>query len=146
MRFIHSAANYLYLKGYLRVAFQGLLEQEFLLERLYEEAFSWFPSSLEMMRRGRYPLPVSYYLLTFERDALGAVSGLGWLYCKDQSITLKDPGITARPNQVDLLGFRVSGFSTNHRGCRGILPQILDRDLCQGGLRGLPRSRWNVSF
>ncbi|KAI1120719.1 putative D-aminoacylase [Nemania abortiva] len=87
-----STSNPLFLEiyefeGHLRVAFQGLPEQEFLLEWLYEDVFSWFPSSLEMMRRGRYPLPVSYYLLAFERDALGTVYGLRWPYSEDESTT-----------------------------------------------------------
>ena len=71
--------------GSLEIAFQGLQEEEFLLERLYEDVFSWFPSSQEMARRGRYPLPVPYYLLTFQRDALGTVSGLRWPYSENES-------------------------------------------------------------
>jgi hypothetical protein len=62
--------------GRLRVAFQGQPEEEFFLEPLYEDVFSWFPSSLEIARRGRYAPPVSYYLLSFYRDAFGAISKL----------------------------------------------------------------------
>jgi hypothetical protein len=58
----------------LRLAFQGLQEETFLLYR------AWFSSFLDMAHRGRHIFPASHYTVCFQRNSFGKVMALEWAH------------------------------------------------------------------
>jgi CubicO group peptidase (beta-lactamase class C family) len=67
----------------LRLAFQGLQEETFLLYPSHDECYTWFSSFLDMARRGRHISPASYYIVCFRRNPLGKVMALEWAHNSD---------------------------------------------------------------
>ena len=64
----------------LRLAFQGLQEETFLLYPSHEECYTWFSSFLDMAHRGRHIFSASHYIVCFRRNSLGKVMALEWAH------------------------------------------------------------------
>ena len=64
----------------LRLAFQGLQEETFLLYPSHDKCYTWFSSFLDMAHRGRHIFPASHYIVCFRRNSLGKVMALKWAH------------------------------------------------------------------